>query len=204
MDLDEQNKRYAGLIIALRRPETPGDEVNRCLARILEEEGRDATPRDWAGDLLDAMSLLPHGSWFRWNHFGFHYVPTEASTKGPWSNGTDYLPDDGFLGHGGPVGYEAMGHDSDESRRMLPRLVLQAVMMARRAGLLKSLARRDGRPYLVQTGNGPLLAMPEGGSPASPPAPTSRPTVGLSRTTRMSMTDGSRHRTPERGYQPGA
>lgn len=163
MDLDEQNERYAGLIRALRRKETPGDEVNRCLVRILEAEGRDATPRDWAGDLVDAMSLLPHGSWFRWNHFGFEYVPTEASPNGPWSNGTDYLPDDGFLQHGGPIGYEAMAYDSEENRARLPRIVLEAVMMARRAGLLKALAHRDGRPHLVQTGKGPLLAMPGGG-----------------------------------------
>lgn len=80
---------------------------------------------------------------------------------GAWSNAVDHYAEDGHR-EGAPVAYEATGYDSSETRAALPRLVCTAVMMARRAAVLKERARREGRHHVVQTGQGPLVATPEG------------------------------------------
>lgn len=150
---------------------TPLDDLNISLRTALEAmeapsaneliaKAMDVPTRDYVGSLEDAMSLVPIGSWFRWNHFGFEFTPNVAVEGQPFSNAVDYYGP----GHreGRPISFEAMGFDSPDTRKALPRLVCKAVLKARRAAVLKAMARRDGRPYLVQTGKGPLLVTPEG------------------------------------------
>lgn len=161
VDLDRLNGLYAKLLVALRDREAPAGPLNAAMGEILALHGEDIGGRDLADDLVDAMSLLPYGTWFHWNHFGFQVVPNRPVPGVPMTNATDYYPEGGMR-DGAPVAYEAMGFDSRETRERLPRLVCQAVFMSRRAPLLKALARRDGRFYVVQTGQGPLLASPEG------------------------------------------
>ncbi len=160
-DLERLDGLYSALLAALRSEEASGEDLNAAMGEVLEASGASLAGRDLAGSLADAMSLLPYGSWFNWNHFGFSYVPNRPVPGIPMSNATDYYPEGGMR-DGAPVAYEAMGFDSQETRARLPRLVCQAVFMAWRAPILKELARRNGRHYVVQTGQGPLLASPEG------------------------------------------
>ena len=72
------------------------------------------------------------------------------------SNAFDRMPD------GRPISYEAMGYDSAGMREALPGLACISVLRAWRAGALKAMSMRDGRIHVVQTGHGPLAAMPDG------------------------------------------
>lgn len=134
--------------------------VDRATANDLIAKSMDVPPLDYVGSLDDAMSLIPVGSWFSWSHLGFNYVPSVSVDGQPFSNAVDYYGS----GHrkGRPIAFEAMGIDSVETRKELPQLVCKAVLKARRAAVLKAMAKRDGRMYLVQTGKGPLLVTPEG------------------------------------------
>ena len=159
--LESLDERIGGLLALLRDDAAPGHLVDAAIRSLLPEvAGRDAD-RDWADDLRDAMSLIPYGGWFHWNHFGFSYVPTTVHGGGAFSNGADYMPD-GWPHGGRPVSYEAMAMDSEAARARLPRLVCTAVALSWRTPVRKALARLRNRHYVVQTGKGPLVATPEG------------------------------------------
>jgi hypothetical protein len=163
MDVVELDGLYAELIPALRSGEAPSAELNAGIARILREQDGAAVGEvpDYVGDLPTAMGLMPLGTWFNWNHFGFQVVPNRPVGGGEWSNAVDYHAEDGHR-EGAPIAYEVMAYDSAGTRASLPRIVCQAVMMARRAAVRKERARREGRHYHVDTGQGPLVATPEG------------------------------------------
>ena len=164
MDILALDALHRDLIRALRDPGSEPAVLNASIARILHpQDGVPATNAlpDYVGDLPTAMGLLPQGTWFRWNHFGFQVVPNRPMAGDAWSNALDHYPKDGPR-EGAPVAYEVAAYDSEETRRNLPRLVLGAILMARRAAILKERARREGRYLLVQTGQGPLAATPEG------------------------------------------
>lgn len=161
MDIERHNAEYADLLARLANRAGDGAALNPRVAAIVAAEGGIAEVLDYTGCLYDAMTLLPIGTWFNWNHFGFSVVPNIPVEGGMFSNATDYHSE-GPLRNGAPVSYEASAFDSHETRRSLPRSVCRAALMARRTPILKALAVRNGRFYVVQTGHGPMVATPEG------------------------------------------
>lgn len=162
MTLDEVDEAYCTLLVDLRDPSGTMDAtLNDRIERAFQGRGDAVASRDYVGVLADAMTLVPLGAWFHWSHLGFSVIPTRLAQGVPMSDAVDHHPE-GSMSEGAPVAYEASATDSAESRAALPRMVCLAVTLARRAAVIKALARRDGRHRLVQTGGGPLIASSDG------------------------------------------
>jgi hypothetical protein len=130
-----------------RRPSREMDaRIHEALA-VPAAEGGEIPAYPSATDA--AIGLIPLGWRWHFSHLEAEVMPTDACPGVPMSNAGEYH----FNGR--PLGYGAMLMGS---RALIPSAVGLAVLRARLAQLLKAAAVRDGRMYLVQTGNGPWIA----------------------------------------------
>jgi hypothetical protein len=115
--------------------------------------GRTGKPLPYSSDLLAALDTIPQGWWWHLSHLECCITPNAPGPLIPVSNATDYKHD------GRPIGYSAGFYGR---RTELPLLVIEARLKALMALLRKRRAVECGNYQHVDTGNGPLVATPEG------------------------------------------